>query len=221
MGQETEKKVRIEGCSRTVFQKYGLDIASEPVVTEGFDPREDDERLFYVNGRIAELGPVNLAAIEEYTELKTRYDFLTAQQKDLTMSIAELEEAISRINSTSRRKAPRGLRGAPIEVLRGLHPALRGRQGGYHSYGRAEHPRIGHRDHRPAAGEKAPEPEPPLGRREGPHLSVPALCGVPHQTEPTLHPRRGGCAPRRSKHLPFRPYARRPVGGHPVHRHIA
>ncbi len=103
-GQETEKKVRIEGCSRTVFQKYGLDIAAEPVVTEGFDPSEDEGRLAYVNGRIAELGPVNLAAIEEYAELKARYDFLTAQQKDLTLSIAELEEAISRINSTSRRK---------------------------------------------------------------------------------------------------------------------
>ena len=57
-----------------------------------------------INERLRELGSVNLGTIEEYDELKRRHDFLTKQQQDLTISIAELEEAISRINITTKRR---------------------------------------------------------------------------------------------------------------------
>ncbi|HEX8949493.1 MAG TPA: hypothetical protein VF790_11055, partial [Dissulfurispiraceae bacterium] len=67
-------------------------------------PQSDEERINWLNDKIRALGPVNLGTIEEYEELKGRYDFLTKQQKDLTLSIAELEEAISRINTSTKRK---------------------------------------------------------------------------------------------------------------------
>jgi chromosome segregation protein len=54
--------------------------------------------------KIQELGPVNLGTLEEYEELRIRYEFLTKQQDDLTKSIAELEEAITKINSSTRKK---------------------------------------------------------------------------------------------------------------------
>ncbi|MBI5213510.1 MAG: chromosome segregation protein SMC, partial [Nitrospirae bacterium] len=99
-----ENRLRIENIEGSISQKYGLEIKIEPVEFEGFDPEDDVNRVNELNTKIRELGPVNLGTIEEYEELKTRYDFLTKQQQDLTMSIAELEEAISRINSTTRRK---------------------------------------------------------------------------------------------------------------------
>ncbi|HCL80879.1 MAG TPA: chromosome segregation protein SMC [Nitrospiraceae bacterium] len=99
-----ENRLKIENIEGSISQKYGLEIKTEPVEFEGFDPEEDANRMNELNTKIRELGPVNLGTIEEYEELKTRYDFLTKQQQDLTMSIAELEEAISRINSTTRRK---------------------------------------------------------------------------------------------------------------------
>jgi chromosome segregation protein len=46
----------------------------------------------------------NLGTLEEYEELSTRYEFLTNQQEDLNRSIAELEEAITKINVTTRKK---------------------------------------------------------------------------------------------------------------------
>jgi chromosome segregation protein len=99
-----ENRLRIENIETSINQKYGLDIKIENIVVEGFDTAEDENKIDELNTKIRELGPVNLGTIEEYEELKNRYDFLTKQQQDLTMSIAELEEAISRINTTTRRK---------------------------------------------------------------------------------------------------------------------
>lgn len=99
-----ENRLRIENIETSIAQKYGLDIKTEAIEVEGFDATEDENKIDELNTKIRDLGPVNLGTIEEYEELKNRYDFLTKQQQDLTMSIAELEEAISRINTTTRRK---------------------------------------------------------------------------------------------------------------------
>ncbi len=51
--------------------------------------------------RIGTMGAVNLVAIEEYSELKQRYEFLKTQSDDLTTAKAELLKAIDDINNTS------------------------------------------------------------------------------------------------------------------------
>ncbi|HSG27117.1 MAG TPA: hypothetical protein VLA34_01465, partial [Candidatus Krumholzibacterium sp.] len=53
--------------------------------------------------KLESLGPVNLAAIEEYDEKKERLDFLEAQKEDLVKAKQELEEAITRINKRARK----------------------------------------------------------------------------------------------------------------------
>lgn len=52
--------------------------------------------------RIDSMGPVNLDAIQEYDELEERYNFLEQQNTDLINGKAELMEAISRINKTTK-----------------------------------------------------------------------------------------------------------------------
>ena len=52
--------------------------------------------------RVDSMGPVNLDAIQEYDELEERYTFLEQQNTDLINGKAELLEAISRINKTTR-----------------------------------------------------------------------------------------------------------------------
>jgi chromosome segregation protein len=52
--------------------------------------------------KIDSQGVVNLIAIEEYEELKKRYDFLTQQQNDLNQAKHSLNEAINKINRTTR-----------------------------------------------------------------------------------------------------------------------
>ena len=50
------------------------------------------------------LGDVNVGAIEEHEELAERFRFLSEQREDLDKTIRSLQEAIARINRTSRRR---------------------------------------------------------------------------------------------------------------------
>ncbi len=60
------------------------------------------DRLQKIRDRLARIGGVNLAAIEEHRELEERYGFLTSQEQDLTTSIKSLRDIIQRINRTTK-----------------------------------------------------------------------------------------------------------------------
>lgn len=60
-----------------------------------------EEGLSALKKRLEVLGPVNIAAIDEYRELEERHIFLTTQEKDLTQSIESLYEAIAKMNQTA------------------------------------------------------------------------------------------------------------------------
>jgi chromosome segregation protein len=55
-----------------------------------------------VEQRIQRLGPINLAAIEEYEEESKRKVYLDAQHADLTEALETLEAAIARIDKETR-----------------------------------------------------------------------------------------------------------------------
>ena len=50
------------------------------------------------------MGEVNLTAIDEYEDVSNRYEYLTAQRKDLEDGLDQLQEAIDRINKTTRER---------------------------------------------------------------------------------------------------------------------
>jgi len=96
-----EHRVKLDNLSEHIRQNYGSDIGAlevEPLIPE------DEERLIVLREKVQELGPVNLGTLEEYEELRARYEFLSKQREDLNKSIAELEEAITKINATTRRR---------------------------------------------------------------------------------------------------------------------
>ncbi|MCP9463834.1 MAG: chromosome segregation protein SMC [Nitrospira sp.] len=65
----------------------------------------DDElrgRVKQLRERLDRMGPINLAAIREHEELDRRYTFLSAQEQDLSNSIASLKAIIQRINRTTK-----------------------------------------------------------------------------------------------------------------------
>jgi chromosome segregation protein len=65
---------------------------------------ERSAHLDRVRAQVDAVGEVNLGAIEEHEELRERFRFLTEQKGDLEASIAQLRDAITRINRTSRRR---------------------------------------------------------------------------------------------------------------------
>jgi chromosome segregation protein len=62
------------------------------------------ERLEELKGQAERMGAINLTAIEEYDELARRHAFLSEQRKDLEASLADLKQAIVKINRASRER---------------------------------------------------------------------------------------------------------------------
>ena len=74
-------------------------LAEMPAGTE-IKPLE--EELEAIAGRIARLGPINLAAIDEYKTESERKNYLDAQNADLMEALETLENAIKRIDRETR-----------------------------------------------------------------------------------------------------------------------
>lgn len=60
------------------------------------------EKLESVERRISRLGPINLAAIDEYSQLSERKNYLDSQNEDLTQALTTLENAIRKIDKETR-----------------------------------------------------------------------------------------------------------------------
>ncbi len=68
------------------------------------DPAAEEAAVADLRRRLEDLGPVNMMALEEFSELEERHKFLTAQQADLRASIESLRESIRKINRSSRER---------------------------------------------------------------------------------------------------------------------
>ncbi len=67
-------------------------------------PAERKGKRDYLKSRIESLGPVNAMAEDEYEAARERNEFLTDQKEDLEAAIADLRQAISRMDRESRRR---------------------------------------------------------------------------------------------------------------------
>ncbi len=64
----------------------------------------DVERQKELKRILARMGEVNLTAIDEYEEVATRVEYLSGQKQDLESAISQLQEAIDKINRTTRER---------------------------------------------------------------------------------------------------------------------
>ena len=60
----------------------------------------DQDEIIRLRRRIESIGPVNLTAQEQYTDLEKRYNFLLEQQQDLIKAEEDLRQAITKLNSS-------------------------------------------------------------------------------------------------------------------------
>jgi len=64
----------------------------------------EEEICRTLRGRIEQMGPVNMMALDEYKETAERHGFLETQRKDLTESIENTQDTIKEIDQISRTK---------------------------------------------------------------------------------------------------------------------
>ena len=103
-----ERRVRMENLVQRVTETYHLTLpqvqrAEEPEWEEGAAPAWEvlEREVEGMKVKLEQMGPVNMVAIEEFQEQEDRYQFLMAQQEDLTQSKQQLLETIQELNRTS------------------------------------------------------------------------------------------------------------------------
>ena len=85
------------------LQKSGQDVeALQQNLDADAEPEEWSRRLEKLNNRIERLGPINLAAIDEYQEQAERKQYLDAQHQDLISALDTLEDAIRKIDRETK-----------------------------------------------------------------------------------------------------------------------
>jgi len=85
-----------------MLQAYKIDIDSGVSFSGDIALEQLEQEIDELKKKLDAYGTVNLVAIEEYDELKKRYDFLIQQQTDLTNAKDSLHQAILKINRTTR-----------------------------------------------------------------------------------------------------------------------
>ena len=101
--KKAESSLRLKHLKEDIKKSYGIDIIPGEQDQADAVLSEEEERLPSLREKLLEIGPVNLGTLEEFEELKTRYEFLTKQQDDLLQSINSLQDAISKINRTTHK----------------------------------------------------------------------------------------------------------------------
>jgi chromosome segregation protein len=98
--------MRLGHIEEALADKYRLEIAA--VINEyshgDSDEAEKRGRQKELQALVDEMGEVNLTAIEEFRELEERHEFLSIQKSDLEESLHGLQQAIQRINRTTRKR---------------------------------------------------------------------------------------------------------------------
>jgi chromosome segregation protein len=102
----SEISMHMGHMENSISDKYRLDIASVLRDYAGISYEENEKRIRHAELQVMidDMGEVNLMAIEEFRELEERYDFLSAQKSDLEDSMQGLQQAIQRINRTTRKR---------------------------------------------------------------------------------------------------------------------
>jgi len=105
------EKLRLDSSETRVRSKTTLEQLAETgfeletlleKLAEDASSKQWESKLAEVANRITRLGPINLAAIDEYKETLQRKEYLDEQDRDVTAALAILEEAIAKIDKETR-----------------------------------------------------------------------------------------------------------------------
>ncbi len=100
----SELKLNLTGLRERLSVEFNVninDIINEEIDGK-FSKEELDEDVAKIKKRIENFGEINPMALEAYDEMKTRYDFIIAQKKDLEDAKTSLMETIKEIEDSAK-----------------------------------------------------------------------------------------------------------------------
>lgn len=100
--QDKDIDYRYSTLKTRMLEAYKIDLETQEISLDGLDSAVLSQEIEQLKGKLDSYGTVNLVAIEEYDELKKRYDFLIQQQNDLLEAKESLHQAILKINRTTK-----------------------------------------------------------------------------------------------------------------------
>jgi len=101
-----ECEIAKENLKDQLFDRYHVDIDAILLDYHAAGPLGDTEkkRIRKLRRQIDNMGPINLTAIDECAEVRSRYEHLSSHKRDLEEAVAALRNAIRRINKTSKER---------------------------------------------------------------------------------------------------------------------
>ncbi|HLM44929.1 MAG TPA: chromosome segregation protein SMC, partial [Myxococcaceae bacterium] len=104
--REREIALELEHLGAGIRERHQVELELElhryhllPSLTE-----EVEQELKDLRAQVEKMGEINLTAIDEHADLTSRSEFLLTQKKDLSDSMEKLQEAIRRIDASSRER---------------------------------------------------------------------------------------------------------------------
>jgi chromosome segregation protein len=102
--RRTELRMKIEHLKDAIWTTYHAEL--EGVVQElgpfELDIEQAKLKQDELRQKIDQMGPINVDALQEYNELKERYDLLSTQQNDINESIANLKATIAKLDGETK-----------------------------------------------------------------------------------------------------------------------
>lgn len=103
--RKAKMEAELETIQNRLWDEYGLTYGNaEPLRQEISNIRNTQARITELKSEIRELGPVNVAAIEDYAKTKERYSFMKTQRDDLVKSEEKLNRVIQDITSVMKKQ---------------------------------------------------------------------------------------------------------------------
>lgn len=105
----SQVQIKLEALMQDLRERYRQpfeELHQESTASElaTLDEADLEKHLHLTREKISRLTDVNLGAINEYNELKERFEFIDTQRQDLVKAIADLEEVIRKINRITQER---------------------------------------------------------------------------------------------------------------------
>ena len=87
-----------------MWEEYELTPNNTGDIKKSEKPHEVQKQVNSIRSQIRELGSVNIDSIQEYKEMKERYDFMSEQRLDLEESSNKLKKVINEMTDTMKKQ---------------------------------------------------------------------------------------------------------------------